>query len=1738
MKPRSGDLVEAIDFLQDANLTWYTEHPDLTPCFQKTVLIWLPSALLWGLSPLEVFHILNSKDRDVPWNWRNVLKLALTGFIMLLFTIDFGVAARRSSQGYEVFPVDLLAPLIRVVTLALSVALQYYNRKKGLRTSGLLFLYWFFTALFGVVQFRHEIRRSRYEVSPLVVQTLDKEVMVHPDPYYPVIGYILAYISTLAVLLLHFFVDAPPTKSDYAPVENPCPIMRAPYHSRLFFSWFDPFVWKGYRSPIKNQDLWGLTPEETSREIVPSFNKYWEKTLDKASRKHTPEARFSRNSGRMDFVKTTKKTRKPSVLLALVKAFGPTFLFGSILLFCVNVLTFVSPQILKYLIAFVSSDDPMWKGYMYASMMFIAAAVQTMFNSQYSYKMMVVGIRIRVALISVIYKKALSMSNSARKESTVGEIVNLMSVDANRILEAIPNLNVLWSAPMLIALSLYFLWEIMGPSVLAGLAVMVVLIPINGFIANKVKTLQIRQMKTKDQRIKLMNEVLNGIKVLKMYAWEPSFEKIIESKRGKEIKVLKAAAYLNAGTSFIWTCAPFMVSLMTFMTFILVDSSNVLDAQTAFVSLTLFNIMRAPLAMIPMVVATMIQAMVSITRINKYLATEDLDRSSVSHEKSEKYALVMENGTFAWGDDEDPVLRNINVNVNKGSLVAIVGTVGSGKTSLVSGFLGEMNKLSGRVNTKGSIAYVPQQAWIQQSTLKDNITFGKNLDTALYDRVIEACALKSDLQILPGGDETEIGEKGINLSGGQKQRVSLARAVYRDTEVYLLDDPLSAVDSHVGKHIFENVIGPSGLLKHKTRVLVTHSITYLPEVDMVVVLKDGEISEKGTYKQLVQSKGAFSEFLDQHLQDLVADEGADENHLEEIKQQLEKSLGPEEFQRKLSRAISRVSESRSQAGSLADLTADTRSRTSSMHSMLSIVSAKSSGSMRRLNHLNSVSSRRQAGGGSQLKLNEKKDVKLAVPVPAAKVGKKLIEEEKAQVGNVKWSVYKSYIKAISFLLVSGTILFNGMSQGFSAGGNMWLTVCVGEPPRDRQRDYQSHRDKPTGALPWNIRRFRPWTRDKVRTAIPNCVFGCSGLHHTKCGLLMTFAARPRSCGWALAERWVYIISWNSDDEDQPMDLEWPLSGKLISYIHSLVKDSERFTLTRLLRQVQDGGFLRHEQMSFHLGHMKYIQLIRLVKILHNGLLRNVLRLPQSTFDTTPTGRILNRFSSDINTLDVMFPMVLRFCIPHIYRLIATLCVISYSTPIFIVVIIPVSVIYYFIQRIYVATVRQVKRIESITRAPIFSHFEETITGAPTIRAYALEELFTKESEKRVDVNQMAIFPAVVCGSWLSIRLELIGGLIVFFAALFSVLGRETMNPGLVGLSVSYALQVTMTLNLIVRTASEIETNIVAVERIKEYVELKQEAPWENPKHPVSKDWPTEGKVEFKNYQVRYREGLDLVLKGIDVTIKGGEKVGIVGRTGAGKSSLTLALFRIIEPAGGSILIDDVDISQLGLHVLRSRITIIPQDPVLFSGSLRQNLDPFDTISDEVLWKALEHAHLKAFVKGLPAGLSHEVSEGGENLSVGQRQLICLARALLRKTKVLILDEATAAVDLETDDLIQETIRREFNDCTILTIAHRLNTILDSNRVIVLDQGRVIEFDTPEALLQNNTSVFHSMAKDAGLELRMYDSSWSQGYTTRLGAKDVGLVLEAKMQDSPRNQGPFWESKAQDSYTNQVLKTRQ
>ncbi|XP_049538586.1 multidrug resistance-associated protein 1 isoform X10 [Anopheles darlingi] len=1501
----------------DLNLTWYTDDPDLTPCFQQTVLVWAPCAFLWVFSLLELYYLRRSPNKDIPWSFVNLSKLFLIGLLIVLTIVDLANAI--STDGVSA-PVFYYTPAIKIATFVFAGILVFLNKRYGMRTSGLLFMFWLLLTIFSIPRVRTEIRAHE---ARLVADTWAE---------YQLISFMIFFAATVLLLLLNFFVDKAPRESKYEITAKDCPELSASFPSRIFFGWFDRLAWVGFRKPLEVEDLWHMKPEDSSKEVAPAFLEHWNKTLEKTyqTRETSNEASYKKfgNTGRVDF-RTTKSKSIASILPALVKTFGGTFLFGSFLKLGQDLLTFASPQILKLLINFVSGDDPMWKGLLYAITMFIVAGTQTLLLGQYFNRMFFVGLRIRTALISAIYRKALIISNSARKTSTVGEIVNLMAVDAQRFMDLTTYINMIWSAPLQIALALFFLWQILGPSVLAGLAVMIILIPVNGVIANMIKTLQIKQMKNKDERVKLMNEVLSGIKVLKLYAWEPSFEQQVLKIRDKEVKVLKSAAYLNAGTSFIWSCAPFLVSLVTFATYVLVDENNVLDASTAFVSLSLFNILRFPLSMLPMLISNMVQTSVSVKRINTFLNQEELDPDNVQHDEKESAPLLIENGVFSWGDEET-TLKNINVRVERNQIVAVVGTVGSGKSSLLSAFLGEMDKVSGRVNTLGRIAYVSQQAWIQNATLKDNILFGKPLDERRYQRIIEACALKPDIEMLPGGDMTEIGEKGINLSGGQKQRVSLARAVYNDADVYFLDDPLSAVDSHVGKHIFEQVIGSSGLLGSKTRVLVTHGITYLPETDKIYVLRQGEISESGTYKELMDRKGAFAEFLVQHLQE-VNEEVED---LDEIKQQLESTGGPIEILDQLKRTNSKRSrsESTSETGSVKDI-----SRQNS--------TTDSNSSLRR-------------------RISEK-----APEVPKTK----LIEQEKSETGSVKWEVYKHYLKSIGLTLSVATVLLNMVFQGFSIGSNLWLSR---------------------------------WSTDKQAE-------NDTGLRDMYLGVYGAFGA-----GQA-------ILSFFCD-----------LSPQLGTW--------------RAARQ------------------------------LHAALLQAVLRLPLAFFDITPTGRVLGRFSKDVDILDNTLPITvseLNYCF---FEVVATLVVICISTPIFASVIVPIGILYYAVQRFYVATSRQLKRLESVSRSPIYSHFGETIQGVQTIRAYSVQDRFITESDERVDANQLCYCPSIIANRWLAVRLEMVGNLIILFAALFAVLGRESMNAGLVGLSVSYALQITQTLNWLVRMTSDVETNIVAVERIKEYGETKQEAAWELPNSTLPREWPEHGMVEFKDFQVRYREGLELVLRGISFVVEGGEKVGIVGRTGAGKSSLTLALFRIIESAGGSIIIDGQDISKLGLHALRSRLTIIPQDPVLFSGTLRINLDPFNVHTDDEIWKALEHAHLKSFVKGLTAGISHEVTEGGENLSVGQRQLICLARALLRKTKVLILDEATAAVDLETDDLIQRTIRTEFKDCTVLTIAHRLNTILDSDKVIVLDKGQIVEFAPPNELLQTKSSAFYSMAKDAGL----------------------------------------------------------
>uniref|UniRef100_A0A3Q0SJL6 Multidrug resistance-associated protein 1 n=1 Tax=Amphilophus citrinellus TaxID=61819 RepID=A0A3Q0SJL6_AMPCI len=1401
--------LDSSDPFWDWNRTWYTSDPDLTQCFQNTVLVWLPCLYLWICAPIYFIYLRSHDQGYICMSHLNKAKTAVGFLLWIICWSDVFYSFWERSHGSSVpAPVHLVSPTLLGLTMLLAIMLIQYERMKGVQSSGVMLIYWLLALLCATVTFRSKI-----------FQALD-QVSLEYTTFYTY------YALLLIALFLSCLTDQPPLFSQSVKDSNPCPEPGASFLSRITFWWTTGMMVTGYRRPLEEKDLWSLNPEDRSHRVVPQLVQCWNTECQKQKMLYSPKKvpHSENQEGQVEeseilILRPPKKTKEPSLLWALCFTFGPYFFISCIYKLIQDVLMFVGPEILRLLIQFVNdSSAPSWHGYFYTALLFVCTSVQSLVLQKYFHVCFVSGMRLRTAIVGAVYRKALVISSASRRTSTVGEIVNLMSVDAQRFMDLITYINMIWSAPLQVVLALYFLWQNLGPSVLAGVAVMVLMVPVNAVIAMKTKAYQVAQMKSKDNRIKLMNEMLNGIKVLKLYAWELAFKDKVSEIRESELRVLKKAAYLAAVSTFTWVCAPFLVALSTFTVYILIDEQNVLDAQKAFVSLALFNILRFPLNMLPMVISSMVQVCVP------------------------------------------PLLIVLNCVYDlEGSLVAVVGHVGSGKSSLLSALLGEMDKLEGTV-------------------------------------IVKVNAL------------------GVNLSGGQKQRVSLARAVYCDRAVYLLDDPLSAVDAHVGKHIFDHVIGPQGLLKDKTRVLVTHGLSYLPQANLILVMMKGEITEMGSYQQLMATEGAFAEFLRTY----AAVDKPDNSGEEHVTLRY----------------------------SLADMDWG-GTRLPDFSEWLCFCISSSPG-------VSSVS-----------KQSDKADKELSKKAKNREMGK-LTEADKASTGQVKLSVFWAYLKAIGVLLSFISLLLFLAHHLVSLFSNYWLSLWTDDPVVN-------------GTQPNRLMRLG--------------VYGALGLSQ---GVAIFGYSLSMSIGGVLASRY-----------------------------------------------------------------------------LHQSMLYDVLRSPMSFFERTPSGNLVNRFAKEMDTIDTVIPSIIKMFLGSMFNVMGSCVIILIATPLVAIIIPFLGLLYFFVQRFYVASSRQLKRLESVSRSPIYTHFNETLLGTSVIRAFGEQERFIHESDQRVDHNQRAYYPSIVANRWLAIRLEFVGNCIVSFAALFAVISRESLSPGIMGLSISYALQLTTSLTWLVRMSSDVETNIVAVEKVKEYGDTEKEP------STLSPGWPTNGCIDIRNFGLRYRHDLDLAIRNINISINGGEKVGIVGRTGAGKSSLTLGLFRIIEAAEGHIFIDGVDIAKLGLHDLRSRITIIPQDPVLFSGSLRMNLDPFDSYTDEEVWRALEFSHLKTFVSSLPKSLSHDCSEGGENLSVGQRQLLCLARALLRKTKVLVLDEATAAVDMETDNLIQSTIRSQFEDCTVLTIAHRLNTIMDYTRVLVLENGEMAEFDSPSNLIAQR-GAFYKMAKDAGL----------------------------------------------------------
>uniref|UniRef100_A0A669EP13 ABC-type glutathione-S-conjugate transporter n=1 Tax=Oreochromis niloticus TaxID=8128 RepID=A0A669EP13_ORENI len=1457
---------------RDWNRTWYTANPDLTQCFQNTVLVWVPCIYLWLLAPFYCLHLYCHDRGHIQMSCLCSAKMVL-GFLLASFGfVEFFYILLERSQDIQHHMVFLLSPIIRSLTVILAMCIIQLERIRGCRSSIFLFLFWVLAVVCALVPLRAKIQLAMDEVCCYGERFTAKTT-----------------VSLVFNLL-----------------QNPCPVKDASFLSKILFWWFTGLVVKGYRTPLEAGDLWTLREEDTSQKIISDLEQDWTAECAKLQKQEkalaSGVALGSRLPEQAQLLRKLQKEQSSGFFLlrTLARKFGPYFLTGTLCIIFHDAFMFAIPQVLSLLLDFMRDEDaPLWKGYFYATLMFLLSCLQSLFNHQYMYTCFTVGMRVKTAVMGLVYRKSLVINSSARRTCTVGEIVNLVSADTQKLMDFVVYFNAVWLAPIEIALCLFFLWQHLGPSALAGIATVILIFPLNGFIAKKRSKLQVKaiQMKFMDGRIRLMNEILNGIKILKFYAWEKAFLEQVLGYREKELKALKKSQILYSISIASFNSSSFLIAFAMFGVYVMLDDKNVLDAQKVFVSMALINILKTPLSQLPFAISTTLQAVVSLKRLGKYLCSEELKMENVS--KAPLKDVVIENGTFSWSAEGPPCLKRISVSVPRGSLVAVVGPVGSGKSSLLSAMLGETEKRSGQVTVKGSVAYVPQQAWIQNATVQDNIIFGREKLKTWYHRVLEACALLPDLDILPAGDATEIGEKGLNLSGGQKQRVSLARAVYRKADVYLLDDPLSAVDAHVGQHIFDKVIGPKGVLRDKTRILVTHGMSFLPQADLILVLVDGEITESGSYQELLSRHGAFADFI----------------HTFASTERKESAIqrGKETFQTLV-------------------LLGDTTNTN--------------------LQNMEPVSETDQE----------------QVPEDLGK----LTEADKARTGRVRLDMYKKYFKTIGLAIIIPIVFLYAFQQGASLAYNYWLSKWADDPVVNGTQ---------------------------IDTDLKLTVFGALG-----------FVQGVAIFGTTVA------IS---------------ICGIIAS---------------------------RH---------------------LHMDLLNNVLHSPMSFFESTPSGNLLNRFAKEIDAIDCMVPEGLKMMLSYVFKLMEVCIIVLMATPFAAVIILPLSFLYAFVQSFYVATSCQLRRLEAVSRSPIYTHFNETVQGASVIRAFGEQSRFILQANDRVDFNQTSYFPRFVATRWLAVNLEFVGNGVVLAAAILSVMGKSTLSPGIVGLAVSHSLQVTGILSWIVRSWTDVENNIVSVERVNEYADTPKEASWSIESSSLPQAWPQNGTIEFQDYGLQYRKGLELALKGITLHIHEREKVGIVGRTGAGKSSLALGIFRILEAAKGKIFIDGVDIADIGLHDLRSRITIIPQDPVLFSGSLRMNLDPFDTYTDEEVWSSLELAHLKNFVSNLPDKLNHECTEGGENLSLGQRQLVCLARALLRKTKILVLDEATAAVDLETDTLIQSTIRTQFEDCTVLTIAHRLNTIMDYTRVIVMDRGHVSEMDSPANLISQRGQ-FYRMCREAGL----------------------------------------------------------
>jgi len=1369
----------------------------------------------------------------------------------------------------------------------------------------------------------------------------------------------------------------------------------------LLFLWMQPLfrraslLKKQYSRGVEQDDLVPLARMDEATSVQNMFEEAYKNYAPPSSnKKKQTEGKLSNDKLNHALIAVCKQRL---ITAGIIKFFNTCFQFTFPLLLNEILIYFEEvPQQQE------TDDFNKYRGYWLSCLLLLFISCKALSEAAYFHKVNRCAWRIKVAISSAVYRKSLTLAASSQQETTLGEMVNLMQIDASKVEMFVPQFHVIWDGAFQIAGYMTILGFLLGWPCVVGLLLLIVAVPIMGKIMSKLMMVNRSMVPFTDERIKTANEALQGIRCVKMYTWETSMAETIERSRKSELQSLQRIAYLRAFSRAYMTALPTMTAVVTFLA--LVYATDVKPtASTLFAAIVAFDQLRFPLLFYPMTIAGWAQAKVSLERISQFLGMKEVNTDSDNKQYVRRLEgdgkIIVENATLYWrdptmpmtreellskennskssllsldnasthgsntsksGTPDDhpeliyakPVIQHASMKVESGQLCAIIGRVGSGKSSLCSGILNEaILGPDSRITLQGSVAYVAQSAWILNKTVRDNILFGSPYDKDRYEKVLEVCQLTHDLKLLEDGDLTEIGERGINLSGGQKQRISVARAAYSTASVVVLDDPLSALDPQVAFNLFQDCI--VSFLKDRTRLLVTNQLQCLPHCDMVVAFgKGGRVIEQGSYEDLMKKDVNDGE-VRRLLSELSGAEG------EEKEKQANNDVVPK---------------------TIDDLTMV--EKVEGIRATSSIVSGQWEDAPVTATHIEeNTSFDTNVTNQSHVTASENGDN--ASPDNAAKA---LVTTEEREVGGVKARVYFKYLQA---------------------GGGYWKFALV-------------------------------------------------------------FFGYILSTGGTFASS-IWISVWSSDAQYQRRDQDFYIAGYgIIALLIGLFV------------------FFRSYGMALF-G-------VKAASTMHSNLVTSVLRAPMSFFDTTPTGRLLSRFSKDIHTIDHELTEFFDFVLSLVLQLVVIMITIIFVTPWFTIVLVPLIVLYIRIMNHFRNVSRETKRLESLSRTPVYNHFSETLGGLSTIRAYGEKSHFVSEFEHKLDQHTRATYNNKTSERWLSSRLDLLGAAIAGSAALFStqlVLSSSSNNDddsnfaSVAGISLSYAISVTGTLQFVIRSFAQVESAMNSCERVFYYTEqIPQEAAMVT-EEKIPPNWPDKGSITLSNLKMKYRDDTPLVLKGLNVNISGGERIGVVGRTGSGKSSLLLALMRIVEPylddndnnQHPPLLVDGVDVMRLGLYDLRSKLGIIPQSPVLFSGTVRYNMDPFQEHTDEEIWSALEKCGMKSAVLTTMNGtLEAPVAEYGENLSQGQRQLLCLGRALLKQCRILLLDEATSSVDMETDVEIQKTIRQAFKGCTVLTIAHRIQTILDSDQILVMSDGMAKEFAPPEELLQDERSLFSEIVR--------------------------------------------------------------